>query len=71
MQERSSSKADQLSVTIEDNRRVGAINFVTDAFNGKVDSIMSKVKHDNYGKPRKQSTTHTFRPTSAAVLFAI
>ena len=35
---------------VEDNRRVGAINFVTDAFNGKVDSIVSKVKHDNYGK---------------------
>jgi hypothetical protein len=35
---------------VEDNRRVGAINFVTDAFNGKVDTVMSKVKHDNYGK---------------------
>lgn len=35
---------------VEDTRRTGAMNFVTDAFNGKVDSVMSKVKHDNYGK---------------------
>lgn len=35
---------------VEDVRRTGAKNFVTDAFNGKVDSILSKVKHDNYGK---------------------
>lgn len=34
---------------VEDYRRVTAIQFVTDAFNGKVDSILSKVKHDNYG----------------------
>ncbi len=27
-----------------------AIEFVLDAFNGKVDSILSKAKHDNYGK---------------------
>ncbi|WP_299772454.1 DUF4041 domain-containing protein [uncultured Pseudoteredinibacter sp.] len=31
-------------------RRRTAIKFVLDAFNGKVDSILSKVKHDNYGK---------------------
>lgn len=30
-------------------RRTYAIQFVIDAFNGKVDSILSKVKHDNYG----------------------
>lgn len=30
-------------------RRVTAIQFVIDAFNGKVDSILSKVKSDNYG----------------------
>ncbi|MEM9823856.1 MAG: DUF4041 domain-containing protein [Bacteroidota bacterium] len=30
-------------------RRTTAIEFVTDAFNGKVDSIMAKVKHNNYG----------------------
>jgi hypothetical protein len=34
---------------VETNRKVTAINFVTDAFNGKVDSILSKVKKDNYG----------------------
>lgn len=34
---------------VEDYRRATAIQFVTDAFNGKVDSILSKVKHDNYG----------------------
>ncbi|WP_028890432.1 DUF4041 domain-containing protein [Tenacibaculum ovolyticum] len=33
---------------IEERKRT-AIEFVIDAFNGKVDSIMSKVKHDNYG----------------------
>ncbi len=30
-------------------RRQTAIQFVVDAFNGKVDSILSKVKQDNYG----------------------
>lgn len=35
---------------VEVNRRETAIAFVVDAFNGKVDSILSKVKHDNYGK---------------------
>lgn len=34
---------------VEDYRRSTAIQFVVDAFNGKVDSILSKVKHDNYG----------------------
>lgn len=34
---------------VEANRKETAINFVTDAFNGKVDSILSKVKKDNYG----------------------
>lgn len=33
----------------ENNRRKTAIEFVLDAFNGKVDSILSKVKKDNYG----------------------
>lgn len=33
----------------EANRRETAINFVLDAFNGKVDSILSKVKKDNFG----------------------
>jgi hypothetical protein len=35
---------------VEENRRETAINFVTDAFNGKVDSILSRVKNDNAGK---------------------
>jgi len=34
----------------EVSRRTTAIHFVLDAFNGKVDSAMSKVKHDNFGK---------------------
>lgn len=34
----------------EDSRREGAEHFVIDAFNGKVDSILSRTKHDNYGK---------------------
>lgn len=34
----------------ESNRRLGAQGFVIDAFNGKVDSILAKVKHDNAGK---------------------
>ncbi len=34
---------------VEQIRRTTAINFVLDAFNGKVDSILSKVKKDNFG----------------------
>ncbi len=34
----------------ESHRKSTAIEFVLDAFNGKVDTIMAKVKHDNYGK---------------------
>jgi hypothetical protein len=34
---------------VEENRKETAINFVIDAFNGKVDSTLSKVKKDNYG----------------------
>src|SRR5262249_29843341 len=30
-------------------RRELAINFVLDAFNGKVESILARVRHDNYG----------------------
>ncbi|HUI07131.1 MAG TPA: DUF4041 domain-containing protein [Verrucomicrobiae bacterium] len=33
----------------EANRRGTAIRFVVDAFNGRVDAILSRVKHDNYG----------------------
>lgn len=34
---------------VEANRKETAINFILDAFNGKVDSILSKVKKDNFG----------------------
>lgn len=34
---------------VEQNRREAAEHFVIDAFNGKVDSILSRVKHDNLG----------------------
>ena len=34
---------------VENNRKETAINFVTDAFNGKVDTILSEVKRDNFG----------------------
>ena len=34
---------------VEQHRKTTAIEFVIDAFNGKIDSIMSKVKHDNFG----------------------
>lgn len=36
------------------NRRTYAIHFAVDAFNGKVDSALSKVKHDNYGKIKQE-----------------
>lgn len=34
---------------VEDNRRETAIRFVVDAFNGKVDSVLSRAKDDNIG----------------------
>ncbi len=34
---------------VETNRRETAVNFVIDAFNGKVDTILSRVKSDNAG----------------------
>ncbi len=39
---------------VEATRQETAINFVVDAFNGKVDSILSRVKHDNAGKLDQQ-----------------
>jgi hypothetical protein len=33
----------------EANRRATAIRFVIDAFNGRVDAILSRSRHDNYG----------------------
>ncbi len=39
---------------VEAYRRNTAIAFVVDAFNGKVDSILSKSKQENYGKMEQQ-----------------
>ena len=39
---------------VDVHRRRYAINFVIDAFNGKVDSALSKVKYDNYGKIKQE-----------------
>lgn len=39
---------------VEANRRDTAIAFVSDAFNGKVDSILSRVKEDNVGTLREK-----------------
>lgn len=38
----------------ENNRRTYAIHFAVDAFNGKVDSALSKTKSDNYGKIKQE-----------------
>lgn len=38
----------------EANRRATAIRFVTDAFNGKVDSILSRAKSDSHGTLEKR-----------------
>jgi len=38
----------------EEKRRNYAIEFVIDAFNGKVDSILSRVRHDNFGTLRQE-----------------
>ncbi|MFI7885959.1 DUF4041 domain-containing protein [Pseudomonas juntendi] len=35
---------------VETNRRDTAVRFVVDAFNGKVDSILTRTKSDNHGK---------------------
>lgn len=39
---------------VETSRRETAIRFVIDAFNGRVDSILSRAKHDNIGTLRKE-----------------
>lgn len=39
---------------VEPTRKATAIRFVIDAFNGKVDSILSKTKKENYGKLEQQ-----------------
>lgn len=38
----------------ETHRRNYAIHFAVDAFNGKVDTALAKVKHDNYGKLKQE-----------------
>lgn len=38
----------------EPHRRTNAIHFAVDAFNGKVDTALSKVKFDNYGKIKQE-----------------
>jgi DNA repair exonuclease SbcCD ATPase subunit len=38
----------------EANRKTIAMEFVLDAFNGKVDTHLAKVKHDNFGKLKQQ-----------------
>lgn len=39
---------------VELHRKTYAIHFAVDAFNGKVDSALSKVKHDNFGKIKQE-----------------
>jgi T5orf172 domain-containing protein/uncharacterized protein DUF4041 len=39
---------------VEAHRRVTAIEFVLDAFNGKVDTVLSTARHDNYGTLRQK-----------------
>ncbi|EHK9054625.1 DUF4041 domain-containing protein [Vibrio vulnificus] len=36
------------------HRKTYAIHFAVDAFNGKVDSALAKVKHDNFGKIKQE-----------------
>jgi hypothetical protein len=40
----------------EASRSNTAVNFAVDAFNGKVDSILSRAKLDNYGKLKQEMT---------------
>jgi DNA gyrase/topoisomerase IV subunit A len=39
---------------VEIHRKTYAIHFAVDAFNGKVDSALAKVKHDNFGKIKQE-----------------
>jgi hypothetical protein len=43
----------------EANRRETAINFVLDAFNGKVESVLADVRHDNYGTLEQKIAMHS------------
>lgn len=40
----------------EISRRQTAINFITDAFNGKAETILAQAKHDNFGTLRQKLT---------------
>lgn len=39
---------------VEAVRSTSAVNFISDAFNGKVDTVLASVKHDNYGTLSQQ-----------------
>ena len=39
---------------VEEDRKQRANRFVVDAFNGRVDAILSRVRHDNYGTLRQE-----------------
>lgn len=39
---------------VEEKRKRYAVHFVVDAFNGKVDTALASVKHDNYGKLKQK-----------------
>jgi hypothetical protein len=39
---------------VEESRKTTATRFVLDAFNGKSDTVLAKVKHDNYGKLQQE-----------------
>lgn len=41
---------------VEPYRRANAIHFAVDAFNGKVDTALAKVKSDNFGKIKQEIT---------------
>jgi hypothetical protein len=38
---------------VEANRRETAVRFVVDAFNGKADTLLAKIRHDNFGTLRQ------------------
>lgn len=53
---------------VETNRKQTAIEFVLDAFNGKVDTILASVKEDNFGTLERkiQDAFHTVNHNGAA-----
>jgi len=44
---------------VEASRRATAIEFILDAFNGKFDTILADVRHDNYGTTVRASEGRT------------